>query len=163
MQQTTPLPSLLSLVPRIFFSVAGVLSTASKCCGIPHVLLAFPLPTQPAAHTHGVITAALHNEALSIPRMPPPHCGAGMRKVPQQHSIDMFPGACLEPEHCFLKRQRKARETMADTAGNWRFSALGPGKWSAKRMCAHAHTASALCPVGWCPHCKPHNGKLAPC
>lgn len=50
-KQIASFPPLLSLVLAIPLSVAGVLSAASKCCGIPHVLLAFPLPTQPAAHT----------------------------------------------------------------------------------------------------------------
>lgn len=57
-QQIILLPSLLSLVPAVFFSVAGVFSMASKCCGIPQVLLAFPLPTQAAAHTQSYYSSA---------------------------------------------------------------------------------------------------------
>jgi len=134
-QQAAPFLSLLSSVLAIFLNISGVLSMASKCCGIPHVLLAFPLPTQPAAHTHWVITEVLHNEALSVPGIPPPHCGGGEGESATAAQDRSVPRGLLQARALLTEKQCKARQTMADGASNWRLSALGPAEQPAK-ICA---------------------------
>lgn len=80
-QQTTPLPPLLSLVPAIFFSVAVVFSARpANAAGFltscwlslcPHI----QLPT----HTE-LFQQRCINKAFSVPGIPPPHWGVGMEK-----------------------------------------------------------------------------------